>query len=522
MRYLFLILSCVGLAGYAQTYSIDANALKYANTITGDDLKKHLTILASDEYEGRETCKKGQEMASQYIMKHYEGLGLKPFLTNDRFRQPLPIIIQDPKALTLKLGDKPLEHIEEYLCPSGMKDGEIRQEELLFAGYGIDHARYSDYENLDAKGKILVVLDNEPVGRNGKSLVSGDEDPSEWTQNPDLKRSRARKAGALGLIVIRKDMLVKVDKWKKRLKRPRMFIDYGKDNAFHFLSVHLSNDAAVDAFKDHIDFRKVARTIKKTGQTFSLKIPVKFELKAKGNIKSCESANMIASIEGTTHKNEYLFITSHYDHIGIINGKINNGADDDGSGTVGVLEIAEAFKKAADAGFRPKRTIVFLNFAGEEKGLLGSRYFMGDPPVAPETMVADLNIDMIGRLDKDHTNNPDYVYVIGSDRISTELHELSENVNKAHDRLELNYKYNDEKDPNRYYYRSDHFNFASKGVPVIFYFNGVHADYHKPTDTVDKIHFGKMEKITRLVFLTAWEIANRDKALVRDVPAKEQ
>ncbi len=522
MRYIVFILCLVALGGRAQTYSIDANALKYANTITGEDLKKHLTVLASDEYEGRETCKKGQELASQYIMKHYEGLQLKPFLTNDRFRQTLPIIIQNPKALTVKVGDKPLEHIEEYLCPSGMLDGHVKQPDVVFAGYGIDDERYSDYKNLDAKGKILVVLDNEPVGKKGVSMISGEADPSDWTNNPDLKRKRAKKAGALGLIVIRKDMLVKVDKWKKRLKRPRMFIDYGKDNAYHFLSVHLSNDAAVEAFGAHIDFKKVSKTIKKTGQSVSQKIPVSFEVKAEGNIKSCESANMIASIEGTTHKNEYLFITSHYDHIGVINGEINNGADDDGSGTVGVMEIAEAFKKAADAGFKPKRTIVFLNFAGEEKGLLGSRYFMSDPPVATETMVADLNIDMIGRLDKDHANNPNYVYLIGSDRISTELHNLSENVNKAFDRLELNYKYNDEKDPNRYYYRSDHFNFASKGVPVIFYFNGVHADYHKPTDTVEKIHFEKMEKITRLVFLTAWEIANRDKALLRDVPAKEQ
>jgi Zn-dependent M28 family amino/carboxypeptidase len=190
-------------------------------------------------------------------------------------------------------------------------------------------------------------------------------------------------------------------------------------------------------------------------------------------------------------------------------GNIFNGADDDGSGTVAILEIAEAFTKARKDGFTPKRSILFLNVTGEEKGLIGSKYYTDNPVFALSQTVANLNIDMIGRTDEAHKKNDNYVYLIGSDKLSTELHDLSEAVNAKYTKLDLDYTYNDENDPNRFYYRSDHYNFAKNGIPIIFYFNGVHADYHKMTDTPDKIRYDLLEKRARLVFLTAWEIANR-------------
>jgi Zn-dependent M28 family amino/carboxypeptidase len=234
------------------------------------------------------------------------------------------------------------------------------------------------------------------------------------------------------------------------------------------------------------------------------------------------SENVIAIIKGSELPDEYLVITAHYDHVGMNDeGEIYNGADDDGSGTVAIMEIAEAFQKAVNDGFRPKRSVVFLHVTGEEKGLLGSKYYTENPIYPLENTVANLNIDMIGRIDDDHQDNPNYVYLIGSDKLSTELHEISETANSAYVNLDLDYTYNDDNDPNRFYYRSDHYNFAKFDIPIIFYFNGVHEDYHKPTDTPDKIEYELLEKRTKLVFFTAWEIANRETRPFVDKPTLE-
>ncbi|MDA9588256.1 M28 family metallopeptidase [Flavobacteriaceae bacterium] len=233
------------------------------------------------------------------------------------------------------------------------------------------------------------------------------------------------------------------------------------------------------------------------------------ELTIKGN--TVQSENVVAIIEGSEYPDQYIVISSHLDHVGVnAKGEIHNGADDDGSGTVALLEIAEAFKKAADEGNGPKRSIVFLHVTGEEKGLLGSRYYTENPlyPLA-DTMV-NLNVDMIGRKNpKRDTDDPNYIYLIGSDRLSQDLHDISEATNKKFTQLELDYTYNDEKDPNRFYYRSDHYNFAKQNIPVIFYFSGTHEDYHRPGDTPDKILYPTLEKRTKLIFYTAWELANR-------------
>ena len=220
------------------------------------------------------------------------------------------------------------------------------------------------------------------------------------------------------------------------------------------------------------------------------------------------SQNVVAFIEGSEFPNEVLIISGHSDHLGIINDVMNLGADDNGSGTSAILEIAEAFKLAKEQGFGPKRSILFLHLTGEEEGLYGSRFYVEHPIFSLNQTIANLNIDMIGRIDDDHINNPNYIYLIGSDRISTELHYISERANEEFTNLELDYKFNDENDPNRYYYRSDHYNFAQYGIPVIFYFNGEHKDYHLPSDTPEKVNYDILEKRTKLIFTTAWYIVN--------------
>ena len=247
---------------------------------------------------------------------------------------------------------------------------------------------------------------------------------------------------------------------------------------------------------------------------------VNFVKKLFGNKKKIKGENVLGYIEGADLKDELIIITAHYDHLGKHDSLIFNGADDDGSGTVAALEIAEAFMLAKKAGFGPRRSVLIMPVSGEEKGLLGSKYYTNHPIYPLKSTVANLNIDMIGRLDDWH-DTANYVYLIGADRLSQELHDISERVNKEHVGLELDYTFNEEDDPNKYYYRSDHYNFAKNNIPVIFYFNGVHEDYHKVTDTVDKIDFDKIQTITRLVFLTAWELANRDERIVVNKPTKK-
>ncbi|MGB3776591.1 MAG: M28 family metallopeptidase [Leeuwenhoekiella sp.] len=248
--------------------------------------------------------------------------------------------------------------------------------------------------------------------------------------------------------------------------------------------------------------------------TYFQTVPASF-FKAGSGIK--DSENVAAFIEGSTKPNEIVVISAHLDHIGVgSDGQINNGADDDGSGTVAVMEIAEAFQEAVKEGYRPQRSVLFLHVTGEEKGLVGSRFYVENPIFPLDSTVADLNIDMIGRQDADHMNDENYVYLIGSDKLSQGLHNLSEETNKKYMNMNLDYTYNDENDPNRFYYRSDHYNFAKNGVPIIFYFNGVHEDYHKPGDTPDKINYPLLAKRAQLVFYTAWNVANQEERIMVD------
>lgn len=240
------------------------------------------------------------------------------------------------------------------------------------------------------------------------------------------------------------------------------------------------------------------------------------KLNTRNGMKLNDSENICAFIEGSEKPEEILVISAHYDHVGTRNGNVFNGADDDGSGTVALLEIAEAFQIAKKEGHGPKRSILFIHMTGEEHGLLGSNFYSANPIFPLKNTIADINIDMIGRRDEAHANSSNYVYVIGADRLSTDLDTIITNANRNYVQLELDYKYNDPKDGNHFYERSDHYNFAKKGIPSVFLFNGTHADYHQKTDTPDKIEYDALVKRAQLAFVTAWELANRENRPVVD------
>ena len=284
----------------------------------------------------------------------------------------------------------------------------------------------------------------------------------------------------------------------------------GQKMAAHYIANHFKN-IGIPPFKRNTYFQK----FKVKSQRHVCKCDdcdlTFFKRIFKSN-QTIRGENVLGYIEGTDLKNELIIITAHYDHLGKHDSLIFNGADDDASGVAGAMEIAEAFMIAKKEGYGPRRSILIMPVSGEEKGLLGSEYYTDNPIYPLENTIANLNIDMIGRLDDWHDNG-NYVYLIGSDRLSLELHNLNEEINAKYIGLDLDYRFNDEEDPNRYYYRSDHYNFAKNNIPVIFYFNGIHEDYHRPSDTIEKLDFNKIETITKLIFLTAWELANRDERI---------
>ncbi len=263
-------------------------------------------------------------------------------------------------------------------------------------------------------------------------------------------------------------------------------------------------------------YKQLGIPFPKGAENYYQKVPASFMNKFE-NENLPDSENIWAFIEGSEKPNEILVISAHYDHIGIDeNGKICNGADDDGSGTVALLEIAQAFQQAKKEGNGPKRSILFLHVTGEEHGLFGSQYYSENPLFPIKNTITDINIDMIGRRDDFHPNSNNYIYIIGSDYLSSDLYTITENANSCYTKLDLDYKFNDKKDPNRYYYRSDHYNFAKNGIPSVFLFNGVHDDYHKESDEISKIEFDALTKRTQLAFVMAWELANRAKRPVVD------
>ncbi|MGB0891974.1 MAG: M28 family metallopeptidase [Flavobacteriaceae bacterium] len=481
-------------------------AAKYAKTITSEELKKHLYTYASDEFEGRETGEPGQKKAVEYLKNEYKSLKIpSPISKNDYF-QEVALSKAGTPDINLSIDNKNFEYVKDFVSISNGDDGTVSADEIVFVGYGIENEKYSNYKGLDVKDKIVLIKSGEP--KNGDNYtVSGTTEKSKWStrQQYSAKRKVAYDKGAKAILFYSPDIYPMVAKNFGSASGRISLKDGGNnDRKMYYFFV---NTSIAKTISNNIDTDVTPKVIK---------TPITF--KYTGKSKDVSSENVVAFIKGSEKPDEILVISAHLDHEGVKDGKVYNGADDDGSGTVALLEIAEAFKMASKNGQKPKRSILFLHVTGEEKGLLGSRYYTDVDPIFPlENTIANLNIDMIGRSDpKRKEGNRNYIYLIGSDKLSTELHNISEEVNKKYGNVELDYTYNDENDPNRFYYRSDHYNFAKNNVPVIFYFNGTHADYHKPSDTPDKIEYDLLENRTRLIFHTAWELVNRENRIIAD------
>ncbi len=477
MRKIFIVLLSLSI-GFVNAQTIDA--VSASKVITAAGLKKHLSIIASAEMEGRETGTEGERKAAAYLVSQYKKMNLTPGNAGS-YRMPYTLFQDKVTTSSLKVNGTNYTLDKDFWISAASAPQKLFTSDAIFY-VGAD---FNDKSTLDVRGKLLI--------------------STEGKERSMSESMAAQKLGAIGMIHIAKANPTMPSNLNGRLAFT------SNTNSFVTMTVNKTVGAALlggtKEFSDtefaELPIGKYVSAIEWTADKKSVEV---------------QSANVIAYVPSKEKTDEYLFITSHYDHEGIKNGEIYYGADDDGSGTTGVLAIAEAFAQAKKKGFSPKRNIVFMNVSGEEKGLLGSKYY-GEHPIFPlEKTTADLNIDMIGRIDPTYKGDSmNYVYVIGEDKLSSDLQPITDKVNKNYN-MELDRRFNDPKDPNRFYYRSDHYNFAAKGVPVIFYFNGTHADYHKPTDRVEKINFDLMEKRTRLIFETAWEMAMKEEMLKRDMP----
>ncbi|TAH08237.1 MAG: M28 family peptidase [Sphingobacteriia bacterium] len=482
----------------------ESPAVKFAALITPQSMKEKLSILAGAEMEGRETGMPGERKAAAFIETHFKNIGLKPG-NGTSYQQYFPVYVDELSRKQLRVNGRNFEWDKDFnFSFQGLSSGEWIMNDLVFVSYGIvdKTANINDFEGLDVKGKIVVFLDGSPEGYKAPTTSN--------TIAPNVKIGIARGLGAAGVFMVSKDFP------RKTAAPLRGNIYMNKPTAPPFLIASISEElaSALVGRSSRLSNKDLAALQK--GKYIS-----EIKIASLKNTTELQTSNVIGIIEGTDKKDEYVFMTGHHDHLGKRGDIIYYGADDDGSGTVGVMQMAEAFAAAAKKGDKPRRTLVFMTVSGEEKGLWGSQYYSEHPIFPMDKTSVDLNTDMIGRVDTERktADTLNYIYVIGHDKLSSDLPIINEAANLAHTKITLDYKFDDPKDVNRIYYRSDHYNFARKGVPVLFFYDGMLlADYHQPGDTVDKINFELMEKRAKLVFHTAWEIANRNEMLKRDIP----
>ncbi len=512
----------------APILSASDHAAQFAATITAEQMKSYLEVLASDEFEGRETGTEGQRKAADFIAAHFKKLGLPAVGEDNGYFQYFTYTSETWQngQIELNLNDRRYRHASDFVSFPYLNSDRpsYAANEVVFLGYGIDDPKYSDYQGVKVKGRVILIFQGEPVDERGVSRLSGTNEPSPWAADWEKKLEVAYRHGVNTVLFIEDDIskVIRENRsllsYEMQMLPPNQAEDRYPNNAF------VSNEVANAIFGAKLKTLLAAKkAMDEQGKPASMSIACKLEMSQKKNSRRLDGSNVLGFIEGSDSilKEEVVIVSAHYDHLGKRGNSIYYGADDNASGSSALMAIAAAFAEAKRQGYGPRRSVLCLSVSGEEKGLLGSAYYAGYPIFSLDKTVADVNVDMIGRTDKKHEGDPNYIYVIGSDRLSAELHAINEAANAAFTQLALDYTFNAEDDPNRFYYRSDHYNFAKRGIPSVFFFSGIHKDYHRPSDTPDKIMYPKMEKIARLIFHTSWELANRDERIKVDVKQKD-
>lgn len=496
---------------------------KFGNVegVTARQLKEYLTFIASDELEGRDTPSRGLDIAALFLAQHLASWGIKPAGDSGSYFQKVPLNLEKIVArdTRLDLSGQSYEYGKEFL--TSITPASINNAQIVFAGYGwvIKSKNINAYEGIDVKDKVVVVVNSLPKGITFDDLKG--PPGADWMSPAFYAQANGAKA-VINFPTFGNLINWEASRWNQSDKGS---VSFGSQPPL----IKIPTITASPRLLSALFFGEKASATAIFNKTQTLENHVAFDLKPEKKItanvaaatEAIHTQNVVGILEGSDPvlKNEYVAIGAHYDHVGMNPfapgpDKIWNGADDDGSGTVSVLNIAEAFAKGSQ---RPKRSMLFIWHAGEEKGLWGSEYFSNNPTVPISSIITQLNVDMIGRFqnpgDENHPQNknlpkPNEVFTIGAAMMSTELGKLSDEVNKSFLNLNFNTKYDGPDHPEQFFYRSDHFNYAKKGIPIIFYMDGSHADYHQVSDHIDKINFEQMEKVARTIMATGWTIAN--------------
>ena len=501
----------------APQLSISAADRKALEAVTSKQLSDYLHFIASDEMEGRDTPSRGLDLTAKFIAMNLARWGFKPAGDNGTYFQKIALGREtlDTENTKIEIGGKPYKLGEDFFRLSG--SGTVTGP-LVFGkdGWMVKSKGIDAFAGVDVQGKVVVISGNSFSPRTIVGLPEGvtqaDIREGRGTEWADAVTHASQK-GAVGVIVIAPPQLqANWSQFRGMGGRGGVYPDKLREETPSTMPVVLVSQAVGDAIFAGESGNKVS--------TAAFAINKSANIAAATKKETVWTQNVVALWEGSDPalKNEMVAIGAHYDHVGVNpnapgDDKIFNGADDDGSGTVGVLAIAEALAKT---GTRPKRSVLFVWHCGEEKGLWGAQYFNKFPTVDIKQVVAQLNIDMIGRSrqtgdtnerNKDLTG-PNEVYVIGSEVMSSTLGAVTKGSNDSYLKLNYNYRYDDPKDPNKFFFRSDHFHYAVNGIPIVFWFTGVHEDYHRAGDHPDKIDYNKMEKISRTIMLTLLKVAD--------------
>lgn len=517
---LFLPLFSSGQAAVKE----DIALYHYSHFITRHDLRQHIELLASDSLEGRAFGTIGCFKAGEYIANNLRYENLKAAGDRETFFQPVVVnkwtrqksdfdVVTAQGNLKYKMipGADFSYQINEV--PASFS---ISADHIMFAGYGISDDAYNDYQYAQIRGEVVLILEGEPF-RDGHYAVSGSDKPSRWSEDLKWKVETAAQKGA-------KAVLLLIDSTRFPRRSPDDFAGmpmYTDDLKMKYsIPVIRINEKALAHFllpRELKRVKKLAGNVKK-GKVSSNYVLTNFNIRLSSASASVRDRNIVAIIEGSdeTLRHEYIVLSAHYDHLGVRNGQVYNGADDNATGTAALISVSRALKGLRDNDYPFKRSVLFIFCTGEELGLLGSKYFVDHPVVPLRNVKADINIDMIGRRDDKHDENENFVYVIGSDKINPLLDRTIREANRRTVNYKLDYTYNDPDHPLRLYYRSDHYSFAERGIPSVFLFGGFHKDYHQPGDDAAFIDFKKVEDISRLIYFTVVDLVNYDGQIMTD------
>lgn len=493
MKLLFTFLLCFI---FTLANSQDSTALRLSKNITKSSLEKHLKTLASDEYEGRGTGSRGQKKAAFYIKSHFENLGLQPINPKDSAKYYQYFMFKKNAEETstidiksLRKGDIPnnLFYINRTF------EMNERAIQVVWAGHGFD------YSNIDVKDKIAVVWLGMPNDSIQKKYEINDTKSGILT-SIHIKNTIAKKNGAKAVFFIHPDkenftnFSIRAASMAKFNNKPTSLESTNNTFGNVFFTPKalprifgISKNKFNAIFEQGIDFQLIGL----------INIDVNY------NFNNNITENVIGILPGTTKRDEFVIVCAHYDHLGRDGQLIYNGADDNASGTTTLLNLATRFVEAKNAGFANERNIVFIAFSGEELGLLGSEVFTSNMVIPKASIHAVFNIDMVGRGEFDDKNKLG-IFIIGDKKSNKRNQKI---VNKNFPNVELDYSHNSKNHPERFYYRSDQYNFAKYGIPFIYFNTGTHDDYHRPSDDSDKINYETLQIVAQLIFLNIWEVS---------------